>query len=78
MSATHSKIRFVEDGPERAYEALRVQLTAQLTDEYRPRLAAASWFGRLRLRFELRRELARRLRRAAQESIPQNGLYFAR
>jgi hypothetical protein len=78
MSAEQSKNQFVEDGAQRLYEALRAQLTAELADEYRDRLAAASWLGRLRLRWQLRCELTRRLRRAAQECIPPDGLYFAR
>ena len=65
--------RFVEDGYERACAASIDKIRADVKQEYAERLAMAGWWERLRLHYEMRREVERRLDRVA----PPWGLYIS-
>jgi hypothetical protein len=65
---------FVRDGHERAAEASLPSIQAQVKAEYAERLVGASWYRRFWLWLEMRREVRRRLERAA----PPWGLYCSR
>lgn len=62
---------FISDGPELARAALEPAVRSEVEQEFRAQLAEASWFGRLRLRWLIRREIEARIERLA----PDNGLY---
>ena len=62
----------VADGWVRSRNAAEMKVRQDVEAEYAPRLAAATWFGRLILRHRIRREIRCRLEKAA----PRDGLYF--
>jgi hypothetical protein len=64
---------FVDDGCERARAASLDTIRAEVEREFSERLASAGWWERVRLSYEMRREIERRLDRVA----PPWGLYFS-
>jgi hypothetical protein len=69
--ARKDKNYFVEDGYERACDASIDRIRAAVELEFAERFQTAGWWQRLRLRYEMRREIKRRLDRVA----PPWGLY---
>jgi hypothetical protein len=63
----------VEDGRQRAEEAMAPQIHAEVEADYAERLASANWYHRLMLRWEISREIHRRFERVA----PPWGLYLS-
>ena len=61
----------VEDGYERAYDAIEPIVRAAVLDEYAERLRHASFVGRLFLKLEIDREIMRRVHAQA----PPDALY---
>ena len=64
---------FVADGYERACGATIEKIRAAVAAEFAERLQTAGWWERCRLRYEMRREIKRRLERVA----PPWGLYLS-
>lgn len=65
------KRHFLEDGCDRAQAAISETIRAEVEQEFREQLAAASWIERLRLRHTIRREVRQRINRQA----PADALY---
>lgn len=63
--------RFVADGYSRAYAAIEPGVRAEVQAEYADRLQNASFFGRIWIRWEMNREIRRRV----DQSAPPDALY---
>ena len=61
----------IEDGCEHAYKGTEQGIRAQVESEYADRLKAASVVGRLKLRYELEKEIQRRI----DDQSPPDALY---
>jgi hypothetical protein len=64
---------FVADGYERACDAAIDKIRAAVAADFAERLQTAGWWKRWRVRYEMRREIQRRLDRVA----PPWGLYLS-
>jgi hypothetical protein len=72
-------VRFVEDGHQRAVQAIEGPLLAEIRAaveaEFADRLATAGPVGRLLIRRAVEREIQRRLRQAIEKHAPPWALY---
>lgn len=53
--------QFVEDGPARFSKGIRPEIQQEVEDEFSERLDQASWFARPWIRWEIQREVQRRM-----------------
>jgi hypothetical protein len=63
---------FIDRGCGLARDALAARVRYEVEAEFRERLAQASWIGRFRLRWKIRREVDARLGRLA----PRDAIYW--